>query len=306
MVLDVKKYPFIKSLEEELKKYGGGITLTDLLLSNSIYLELAKDRIQKVRSNEELPSYTIYSEPVLVFYTTLLTLAVINNSEFNKKYSYFESKQFRKILQNENDDNLLEILKFLNIKVNRCNEIKIYVEKKRLIHKEYCINFIDYLKYSKNMGENWRLSKQILVKGNVYLDKNQLIELAAESIRLKILNMIKPLNIKEVPEKLKNLIEKGKTIPPCIQNILSKDNLNEEEIKVLVVFYINIGKNLNNISNILKKWNVPNIVDLYNKYKGDKDTKYIVYSCERMKKLNMCVSNCNVINPLQLYFLKAE
>ncbi|WP_338600645.1 DNA primase regulatory subunit PriL [Sulfolobus tengchongensis] len=307
MVLDVKKYPFTKSLEDELRKYGGGITLTDLLLSDSEIIDQAKDRIQKAIANENLPHYTMYREPVLVFYTTLLSLAILNDAKLIRKYAYEEAKQFRILLLNESEENLIELSRLLNIKINRCTPIKFNLEKgKRIIQKEFCVHFIDYLRYTKNMSEEWKLSKQVLQKGYVYLTKNQLSDIIVENIRNKIVEMIKPLNLKEIPEKLKSLIERKRTIPPCIENILNKEQLNEEEIRTLITFYIDIGKGLNSITAIMKKWNLTNVRDLYKKYRGSGRTKYIVYSCEKMKQLGLCVSNCNVKNPLQLYFLNNE
>ncbi|QGA67539.1 DNA primase regulatory subunit PriL [Sulfolobus sp. E11-6] len=307
MVLDVKKYPFTKSLEDELKKYGGGITLTDLLLNSTKLIDQAKDRIQKVKSGEELLHYVSYDEPVLVFYTTLLSLAVLNDPKLIRKYAYAEAKQFKSLLQNENEENLLEISRSLDLRINRCEQIKFYLEKKRrIIQKDFCTSFIEYLKYTKGLSDDWKLSKQILHNGYVYLDKNQLTDLIAENIKNKIIEMIKPLNLKEIPEKLKSLIEKKGIIPPCIESILGKEKLNEEEIRTLITFYINIGKGLSSIVAIMKKWNVTNIEDLYKKYRGDKETRYIVYSCAKMKQLGLCVSNCNVKNPLQLYFLSNE
>ncbi|MEM0122639.1 MAG: DNA primase regulatory subunit PriL, partial [Saccharolobus sp.] len=263
--------------------------------------DLAKNRIQKVLNDEELPNYLTYTEPVLVFYTVLLLLSIINNHEFSKKYSFFELRQFKKILETENEENLLDLAKFLNININKCSKIEIRLEKIK-INKDYCINFIEYLKLTRNMSDEWNLNKQILHKGNVYLDKNQLIQLVSEGIRLRILDMIRPISIKEIPEKLRDLIVKKGNIPPCIQNILNKDKLNEEEIRTLITFYINIGKSLSSISVIMKKWDISNLEDLYKQYRGNKDTRYIVYSCKKMKELNLCVSNCNVKNPLQLYF----
>ncbi|ACP35683.1 DNA primase, large subunit [Sulfolobus islandicus Y.G.57.14] len=307
MVLDVKKYPFIKSLEDELKKYGGGITLSDLLLNSTTLIDQAKDRIQKVKSGEELPHYVSYNEPVLVFYTTLLSLAILNDLRLIRKYAHIEAKQFKSLLQNENEENLLEITKLLDLKINKCDQIKFSLEKKRrIVQKEFCVNFIDYLKYTKGLREDWKLSKQVLYKGYVYLDKNQLTDLIAENIKNKIVEMIRPLNLKEIPEKLKSLIEKKGVVPPCIENILGKEKLSEEEIRTLITFYINVGKGLGSIIAIMKKWNVTNIEDLYKKYRGDMETRYIVYSCARMKQLGLCVSNCNVKNPLQLYFLSKE
>jgi len=133
MVLDVKKYPFIKSLEDELKKYGGGITLSDLLLNSTTLIDQAKDRIQKVKSGEELPHYVSYNEPVLVFYTTLLSLAILNDLRLIRKYAHIEAKQFKSLLQNENEENLLEITKLLDLKINKCDQIKFSLEKKRRI-----------------------------------------------------------------------------------------------------------------------------------------------------------------------------
>ncbi|AAK40874.1 DNA primase regulatory subunit PriL [Saccharolobus solfataricus] len=307
MALDVKKYPFIKSLDDELKKYGGGITLTDLLLNSTTLIDQAKDRIQKTKSGDELPHYVSYNEPVLVFYTTLLSLAILNDVKLIRRYAYAEAKQFRSLLHTENEENLLEISKLLDLKINRCDPIKFYLEKKRrIIQKEFCVHFIDYLKYTKDLKEDWKLSGQILHKGYVYLDKNQLIGLIAESIKSKIVEMIRPLNLKEIPEKLKSLIERRGIIPPCIENILAKEKLNEEEIRTLITFYIDIGKGLSGIVSIMKKYNVSNVEDLYRKYRGDKGTRYIVYSCAKMKQLGLCVSSCNVKNPLQLYFLSNE
>ncbi|AOL15895.1 DNA primase [Sulfolobus sp. A20] len=303
MVIDVKKYPFVKNINDELKKYGGGVNLIDLLVSNTSLIDLAKKRIESVKANEQLEHYTKYTEPVLVFYTTLIILAVINSSRLNAKYAYLESQQFKKLLTKEDESALLELSSNLNIKVNRCNPIKLRISERKITEeREYCINFIEFLKLIKGTNDQWKLSKQILYRGNVYLNREQLIQLIAETIRRKILQLIRPLNLKEIPEKLRDLINKEGRIPPCIEAILNKDKISEEEVRILVTFYIDIGKSLGSINAVLKKWSITSINDLYKRYLGNKKTKYIIYSCYRMKELNLCVSECNVRNPLQLYY----
>ena len=304
-LIDFKKYPFLKPLEEELKKYAGGITLNDLLVSGTYYLNKAKERIKKILSDEELEPYEKIKDSILVFYTTLYLIAALDSDFLKKKFVEKEVELIEKNLLNETEETILEISKILQVNVSHENLLIKYKENRKLltIPFKFSMNFIDYLKNTKEArkeNDAFSLTSRILKDGKIFLTKEEISKILSYKVKDMLYESINISKV-NIPEEIKKFAEelKGRKTPPCIINLLNKNELNEIELSVIVTYFINIGDYKN--AEIFSKDK-----DLAKKLRGDKRIKYIVYSCDKMRKLGLCVASCNVLNPLQLYYGKLE
>lgn len=303
-LIDFRKYPFLKPLEEELKRYAGGVTLNDLL-SNAYYLEQAKNRIDKILKEEDLEPYEKLKDPVLVFYTTLYLVSALGNETLKRKFLRKETVLIEKDLRNDNEETLIEISEILGVKVKRENiQIKHREDKRTLIIPlNFSMDFISYLKLTKEIRKdynNFSLPTKILKDGKVYLGKEEISKIITYKIKDVLYEMMNVSDI-SIPEAIRKFAEvlKGRKTPPCIINLIKKDEISDEELSILITYFIDIGDE-KSIERFSKG------KDLERKLRGDKKTKYIIYSCQKMKELGLCVSSCNVINPLQLYYGKLE
>ena len=314
MVVDYAKYPFLKPLEEELNKYAGGVTLDFILSTSNNIKEEAKKRVNKILKDEELEPYDKINEPVLVFYTTLYLVVALDNELLKKKFVEREAELIEKELKNEKEEVLLEIANYLNslsdkfpelasLRINPENLLIKRKEKKKtlIVPFKFSMNFIDYLKVTKDIrkeDEDFSLSARILKDGKVFLTKDEVVKILTYKIKDLLYEAVN-IKYESIPEEVKKMAEelKGRRTPPCIQALLNKKELGEVEKAVLVTYFLDIGdyKNAERFSE-----------DLAKKYRGDKKTKYIVYSCSKMKELGLCVNSCGTSNPLQHYYGKAS
>jgi DNA primase large subunit len=308
-MLDEYKYPFLKRLEDEItRRFGGGVKISDIL--DSKITKLAKERLDLIRKDLELPSYKSYgSDSIFVFYTLIILLSLIKNEKLKEKFSDRESEHFIKALSDEPEDSILEYASRLSVPVNvEPISIEIIENKKKKIKVfKYYIDFINYIKFTKKTKDKkLRLYNQIVFKGHVYLNKDLLLRVLKHVTSLYLKSLIKPLpdvqDIDRIREKLGIKIKK--IIPPCMEFIRDKINkegkISEEELKTYIVFLIDIGHSNDSIRIQLQKINNDKINDIIKYYRK---RKYIVYSCNKMKELNMCVQDCGVTNPLELYYV---
>jgi len=314
VVIDYRKYPILKPLEEELKKYAGGVTLDYILSTDNYYKEEAKKRVNKILRDEELETYDKVKDSILVFYATLYLVAALDNELLKKKFVEKEAELIEKSLLDEKEEVLLEIARYLNnlsdrfpelsmLKINQENlSIKRKENKKTLtVPFKFSMHFVDYLKVTKELrkeNEDFSLSTKILKGGKVFLTKEEVSKIIAYKIKDLLYELVN-IKYESIPEEVRKMAEelKGRKTPPCIQVLLRKKELNEIETSVLVTYFIDIGdyKNAERFSE-----------DLAKKYRGDKKTKYIVYSCNIMKELGLCIDSCGTSNPLQHYYGKLE
>ncbi|AHC51760.1 DNA primase large subunit [Sulfolobus acidocaldarius SUSAZ] len=294
--MDFSKYPFLKDIGEELKKFGGGVTLKDILESK--YLEVAKERLEKIIKDEKVESFSNVRNSVLVFYSLILIVALLNNRSITENIAEKESKLIEGDLIKENPDNILEIGKLLGVNVSK-DELKFSIKdksKERNIILPFSIPLTDYLfhiREIKRINENFKLNKRIVTNGKVYINKADLTRLLREKIRLKIIDLISSIKLPTIPDNLKKIADelRGRKTPPCIVELRKKKELTDEEKRILVVYSVNV----NEVTDELDK-------ELVAKFRGNRRERYIVYSCEIMKKLNLCIAECGVKNPLELYY----
>ncbi|MEM1625934.1 MAG: hypothetical protein QXV69_01415 [Sulfolobaceae archaeon] len=306
-MIDLYKYPFLKNLEEEIKKYGS-LKFADIL--NSSLIELAKERLEHIRKGDKnLKNYKEYgNKSILVFYTLVTIISLSQNERLKELFATVEAENFIRALEQESDDDILEFCNMLSVPVTKSSiNIKILEDRRiKVITLPYSLDVIRYLKIIKDTkNENLKLYNQILYKGKVYLNRQKLLELIKHVIIKRLKELIRPLEsskeLEELREKLG--IKTRKITPPCMEEIKRKiesnENLSEEEIKTYITYLINIGYPKDTIKLIFERIGIQNIEEIIDEFRR---RKYIVYSCSIMKKMNMCVSECNVINPLQLYY----
>ncbi|AWR94818.1 hypothetical protein [Acidianus brierleyi] len=303
-LISTDKYPFLKSFDEAIKDYGG-IKFYDIIATNGQVLNDAKERIKKILEDSPVESFKRYRYSSLVFYTELLILAIMNDRRIIEKVLKREAENFSKEISEESEDQFKELLKRLKVPIEY-KKIS-YHNGNRKIELSYAINFISYLTLIRNLtNSSLSLSQNILNKGYVYLDKNKVLEILKNTIYNKLYQNIKPISLSEIPETLKDLIivKNGKT-PPCIDGLIRKQNKTPEEIKILIVYKLDINTDLNSIITFLKENGVQEAENYINEILRKKE-KYILYSCKQMKEKNLCISECGVKNPLQLYFGKLD
>ena len=311
----------MKPLEELLKRYAGGVTLDYILSTDNYIKEEAKKRVNKIFKDEELEPYNKINvknvdDPILVFYTTLYLVIALDNELLKKKFIEKETELVEKELKNEREETLIEITNYLNslseefpdlmyLRINPEKQEDLMIKRKEkrktlIVPFRFSMNFVDYLKATKELrreDESFSLSTRILKDGKVFLTKDEVARIVAYKIK-NMLYETTNVRYENIPEEVRKMAEemKGKRTPPCIQNLLNKKGVSEIEKTVLVIYFIDIGdyKNAEKVSE-----------NLANKYRGDKKTKYVMYSCSRMKELGLCVTSCGTLNPLQHYYGKA-
>ncbi len=304
-IVNTEAYPFRISLEQVLSRFGG-VSFYDVISNNGDTIKEAKERINNIIKDNEVKHYKDTKNPQLLFYSVLLILSVLGDRKISEKVCRKEAELFAEDLEKEDEENLLEMANFLGIKVEK-KKTEFHISKGK-ITLNYAIHFIDYLRITKNLrnNSNFSLSSRILKDGYVFIDRKILLGLMKEVIYEKMINLVKPIPLSEIPDTIKDmlLLRRGIT-PPCISELFKK-NKNEEELKILIAYMIDTGSSSDSIITMLKNNGIQNPEDFLNHFIGDRKTRYIVYSCDKLKKMNLCVSNCGVKNPLQLYFGKVD
>ncbi len=99
--------------------------------------------------------------------------------------------------------------------------------------------------------------------------------------------------------------------PPCIKHLIAElkqgKHLSHHERFAVATFLINIGTDVEYVLNLMRyspdfnekiaRYQVEHLAGLRGARK-----KYLVYSCDKMKSLGICVAECGTKNPLQYYF----
>ncbi len=275
-MLDEYKYPFVKTAEAELKRvYGPSIGFYDILTSDNDLIQEAKERINETVRLGKAKPYLNLRNPVLLFYTSLLVLAVINEADITSKYIQAEVEMFSKLMEKETESDLLSLSNVLGFKASYCDPLR-YHQDKTVITLSLCSDLISYVRASK--GTEAKLSRQILLNGKVYFTKRALVAILRKKLKVKIGETLRPLRI-SLPKTLEDMIKGvSPTLPPCIKRIRERSEMNEEERRILDAYLVDVGETTRSSKNV------------------------IVYSCEIMKKKGLCVAECGVKNPLQLIF----
>ena len=187
----------------------------------------------------------------------------------------------------------------------------------------------------------WRLVNRYVCDGYVYLVKNDVTRIIEEGVKnylnnlisdeevrstlsnekIKelvnyVLNIVKDIRgftskeIRERNEALKGIIRE-EFFPPCIRKLkdalMRGEHLSHHQRFALATFLLNIGADSDYILNLFK--NSPDFNEKIARYqiehlagmRGSRK-KYKVYSCEKMRSLGICISECGTKSPITYYW----
>lgn len=302
MGVDVSRYPELANPAEYLKSRG--LKLEDVLTDARI--ERVKGIINSIAEGKPVEFQP--RDGVLEFYLTLLVLVNLRVKALIKRFEEFEAERLRKLLQRESDDNLLQLAESLGLKLERTSK-SYHRRGKETVELKFSMDFIAYLQAIKGVkDEKVELRRQVLESGKVLMTRETLAELL-RALLIKVLeDRISQLSSAEVPKALDDLVAsfRLKRFPPCMEYLMNKKELNEEERVNLTVFLIAVGYPVKDIVELLESKGVEGAEEFVKAYLPGKRKAYLPYSCQRLKELGICVSDCGVSNPLQYYFGKLE
>ncbi len=302
--IDYSKYPFLITPQKYFEeKYGYPLSFLDIIRVHTT--ENVKNRvIERIRGAIKAkiphPKNISDDEEILSFYVSLLILGVINDKWLTTRYGVFEAKRVREYLEKEKPEVIEAIGRILglNIKflgINGAYKIPYDIRKGRVtyIHLPFKVSVYDYLKSVRlHTDLSWKLSNQVVNKGYIYLSQQRVSRFLEEIISQKIVEMIKPIDIDDLPEKLKELFEEVNRIyhderrkhvkeaikfslrekfeeieslgiiepeafPPCIktlyQEALNGKHLSHHARFALASFLLNIGLDVDAVVDVFRK-----------------------------------------------------
>ncbi|WP_134485112.1 hypothetical protein [Candidatus Nitrosocosmicus franklandus] len=277
----------------------------------------------------------IVQEEVIIFLISLLLIKSVSIDSVTKKFALLESMRFEKYLvgdldSSNHDDGKIKLILYEIFK--DLFKTTIYLEVN--IYNFYKIKIDDYLDHPIAFQEReWNLVNRTLNKGFVYLDSNEIVRLFRNELYLLIIDRIKRMNPKKVPEvivtisnSIKNRWEKmyppirpsghHDITPPCIQHIYDQikngENLSHPARVLLGTFLIYSNKSMEEMLDMFKR--LPDFNEKITRYqlehlagKRGNTKQYFVPSCEKIKLNNLCFETevCKGIsNPAQFFYRK--
>ncbi|MGQ9721117.1 MAG: DNA primase regulatory subunit PriL [Candidatus Jordarchaeum sp.] len=325
---DLAKYPFIV----EAQKYIESLNLDIEDLASSEYSSVLKRGMERVLEALE-NGYVSYQGnahvELLSFPIARLFVESLGDEYLRRRYAVAESKRADKLLANEEDDKLINIVK---------ETFRWAVEKalKRVGGRfyEYKLKVNNYLEYAPYFQDKyWKLVNRVLDEGYVYVRKIDVARLISEAVKWRLMEkkgkpselppamkeMINTIRIKLENQKIDRGIDEGisevskEAFPPCISKMLSVTlaggNLSHHARFTLTSFLINVGISVDELIQIFS--NVPDFDENMTRYQVEHiagiiggGTKYTPPACNTLKTYGICEKNewCKNINhPLSYY-----
>ncbi|TXT62448.1 MAG: DNA primase large subunit PriL [Promethearchaeota archaeon] len=333
----LQHYPWLPSLKE---LYHHIASKDPHLFISELFSEKAdsiKQRFLKLFANafENRESFDHFpiNESNINFYLVLKILVyILNTDAITNRVANLYSKTMYKELSQENDYYLYQICQDLNLDVKYYQNsiqyrIRIIKDKKELSKTHFRIYFIDFLKLTSNLQDEYRkLVNNPISEGYIFILKQNLVRLLQEYVRGKILEikgkedqditnlretLLKIPHFKDLYEHIKNLWELKKEefeysieiefkdgermdhiFPPCIIHILRQaqegSNLTHTERLFLVFFLHSLKYPIKNIVDVFST--LPDFDREKTTYQVNfaKNKGYTPHSCETLKSLNLC------------------
>jgi DNA primase large subunit len=237
---------------------------------------------------------------------------LVDNISLTQSFANYYEKQLKFYLLNPLDNSELEI-----VIEDLCPKLNYNLD-------DYSIPLIDLL--NLDLGDDYKLEYSNLEKGDIYLTKNEVIDLLSVILKKRLLRN-KDVDKDTLPsmfldyasfisDKLveldtysnyKNITfdkPDPKDYPPCFKkifnNLVAGKQLRHFENYHLAVFLFNIGFDYNSMLDLYR--NTPNFDEKIAGYQIKKiiEKEYSVASCQTIKSNGFCVNECKVKHPLQL------
>lgn len=301
---EASMYPYLGEAIELID--NSGLSIEDLQEYDEV-LQRAVDRIREallsgiVSHKLENPFVELMSFPVAVIF-----IRMIGDSYLARRFALAESERAYLTLHNRNADYLVDFsIKHFGFEAHR-EEMEMDGRKSWIK-----VHFVNYLTSSQNFNEpKWKLVNRYMVKGYVYLTKQEFSRLIKEKIGKVVNKIVSGKVVVILPTKIKGhyngLIEfyskikpestvftevNEKKYPPCIKQILEKlrksVNLSHNERFALGTFLIKIGVSTDDLKEMFTI--SPDYDEIKTNYQVDNlASKYNVPECATMKTNGVC------------------
>ncbi|MEM4275211.1 MAG: hypothetical protein QXK74_04245 [Candidatus Nitrosocaldaceae archaeon] len=320
---DAAKYPFLPIAREYVKELG--YDLNEFNESNSYILDKSLKRILLALDNKPSKELGEPDEEIISFLISLLILNILDIRSVSKRFALAEAERIENFIENdlkdENERRRESILRYIFENTLGLKIIEDSMQK-------YKIKVAEYLRRSVNLHDpHWRLINKDVYEGYVHLEIHDIVRLIREEIALLIYEKIEKMNVKDIPESIKNRVEilrrytindkRFKPIiivnkyPPCINHILStlekNDNVSHTARFLLATYMLAIGKSIDDTCSLFE--HAPDYNEKITRYqveflagKRGNRKSYNCPSCEKIASMNLCYKNeeCdNIRTPLQ-------
>jgi len=269
---DLAKYPFLKETAEYIRPLN--LQIEDLTSTGMAQiLKRAEERVSeaitstRITRNPKKADLEISSYPV-----ALLLVTATENSFIRKRYALAEAKQAGEDLAGEPKEKIFRVAENFGWKLTPSTQ-------SYEIPSEFVLHFTDYLRNTTHLRENkWKLINRILIDGNVYLNKNDVVRLLQEEIRRHIEKRLELAKLSKYPPQITAIAERIKKLaverigpaemegfpkivvqeafPPCIKALYeaasSSRHLSHVGRFTLTSFLINIGMPSEKVNELFK------------------------------------------------------
>ena len=313
-----QKYPFAEVAKRVVKE--SGFTLENI---PEPVLDVSRKMINAAFSEKEfVPKIHAYKEifqtQVLAFPVSKILVSIIGRYELYRKFSKMFSKTIFTYLESEKDDVLIDLAYELKLGFDLADSKNYFVK----------LDLSDYLKPELN-EVFMKLINSDVEKGKVFLNRNDFARFISLVVGQQIIDSL-PVPVKNIPSFFKKVAENieddfSKTVrkrfsksdfgevapesfPPCMQKMYSElasgIQVNHSARFAIATFLSGIGMSSERIIEVFRS--TPNFNERTTRYQveklaGVKGKGYASPSCDKLRTLNLCVSNCPVGHPIQFY-----
>ena len=324
-VVTFAKYPFTREAFAYVKEQGYSI---DDIVSRPAYSRArarGKKRVLEALSaagsNDDMPLQP--EEELLSYPVARMLVSMMQDAYLLRRYAVWEAKRAHAFLVSEDDDTLLAVGKDFNLLA-------------KVEGRDFVIHFTDYLRYAAPMrGPAWKLISRNIVRGMVYINKNEYARLIEEAVREKILSSVSPVPVSiagslkpyadEILVELNKLKSKmdlnvggdvsRDAFPPCMKYLLAElqkgVNLPHTARFALTSFLANLGHDKEKIMELYRM--APDFREDMTRYQvehitGSGGTEYTSPSCKTMMTYGNCYGKdkfCEYVNHPLTYYRRA-
>lgn len=324
-IVTLAKYPFIQEALAYVKERGYSAEDIAIKPAYSRVRARGKRRVLEALSTtntkEDVPLQP--EEEMLSYPVARMLVSMLHDNYLLRRYAIWEAKRAHAFLTGEKDDVLLAVGRDFGLNA-------------RAEEKGFTLHFTDYLRYSAPIKDpEWKLINRKLVKGMVYIRKDEYARLIEEAVREKIqyttsevpahiAKQMKPYADEVLAElnKLKGRMSMDvggevnrEAFPPCMKYLLSElqkgVNLPHTARFALTSFLANIGYDKDKIMELYRM--APDFREDLTRYQvehimGAGGTEYTSPSCKTMVTYGNCYgkdSLCERVSHPLAYYRKA-
>ena len=295
------RYPFTSEAREFVSARKGGLDYKEI--------EEAKKRVISALSKGELATVTtgleeIANKEIFSYAGARVIVACLQSKYYRGRYAVAESKRVGKYLQREDDTTITRVGREVGLEV--------------MPDSPYALRFQEYLRAAPR-SVDYKLVNRMLSNGNVSLNKNQLIRVIEEAVRIRIEETL-PSDVSNVPPQLKKAAEEvkaqlpkeegfGKRIflkedeyPPCVRELLERlknsENLPHTARWYLAVFLLQGGMKVEDVIALFRT--APDYDEHTTRYQVEYIAKkgYRVPSCTAVESYGICTAACGIRSPI--------